>query len=163
MSRWRRQTAFTLAELACAIGISAIILGALAVAGLQAKASTEKRSAQASISALEAALASFQNKRGAPPSDLNHDGLTAADEIVSQLKDWGLLAQEFSSLDPWGKPYVIVLKRDYYSTYDTFFASGRPYNDDAAGFQIYSMGPDGVRGLYPTDSESADDLTNFSM
>ena len=157
-----RRGGFTLAEIACVVGIAGIILGLAAVGGLHARMTSAVRAASAGVATLDMAIRSFENKRGALPADTNEDGLTTAQEIISQLKSWDILNQKFSPLDPWGHPYVIVLKRDYSLSADTMYDSNYfPLNDVPNGFQVYSLGPDGVTGMCQGYQETVDDIANF--
>lgn len=162
--RVRRNGGFTLAEIACVVGIGSILAGLVTAGGMYAKKTSEKHSAQAAVETLETAINAFQAKRGAFPKDLDADGMTTAQEIVNQLEGWNLLGKGFSPLDPWGHPYVIVLRRDYgYAAGTMYDYNLFPLNDTPDGFQVYSMGPDGVTSTVSTDEAALDDITNFRM
>jgi prepilin-type N-terminal cleavage/methylation domain-containing protein len=158
----RGQRGFTLAEVACVVGISGVLAGLFAVAGVQAKKASDRHRAQAGVAAIEAAIHSFQVKRSAFPRDVNGDGVTRADEILEQLKGWRVLEQSFSPLDPWGNPYVVVLKRDYGVSSETVLDYNLyPVNETPDGFQVYSKGPDGKTGYMYTEETSVDNIGNY--
>lgn len=160
----RAQRGFTLAELACTIGISGVIAGLIVVAATHVKHAMEIQSAQSGVATLESALHAFQAKRGAMPKDIDADGATRTDEIISQLKGWGVLKSDFLPFDPWGHPYVIVLRRDYGVSTDTVFDYNLfPLNDTPEGFQVYSKGPDGQTSNVATDQAALDDISNYRM
>ncbi|MCD6404941.1 MAG: hypothetical protein J7M19_03870 [Planctomycetes bacterium] len=163
MSRNRSSEGFTLAELCVVMGIASIIAGMTVAVGLHARASSAVKSAQASVAVLETALVRFEAKSGSFPKDLNHDGITTTEEIVKQLKDWAMLDESFSLVDPWGKTYVIVLRRDYGVSPDTKLDINLfPINDYAGGFQVLSPGPDGETACLATAEASLDDVGNCS-
>jgi len=162
MKRGTFRAGFTLMEICVVLCIASIVAGMATVAGLHAKRAGDVRSAKASITALEAAVSGFTAERGRPPRDLDGDGVTTTAEVVEQLKEWELLPGDFSLQDPWGNELVVVLQRDYSSSTNTkrdinFY----PVNDHPGGFQVYSAGPDGTAGSFPTQQAAADDLGNF--
>jgi prepilin-type N-terminal cleavage/methylation domain-containing protein len=162
--RVRRNGGFTLAEIACVVGIGSILAGLVTAGGMYAKKASEHHSAQAGVTTLEAAVNAFQAKRGTFPKDLDADGTTTADEIVNQLQGWNILAKDFSPVDPWGRPYVIVLRRDYgYAAGTMYDYNLFPLNDTPDGFQVYSVGPDGATSTVCTDEAALDDIANFRM
>ena len=110
MFKWCR--GLTLAEIACIIGVSGLTGGIAAVVVLQAGTQRERAAAASAIAALNAGVRSFETMRGGPPSDLDGDGMISPAEVVSQLKSWGILEGSFEPVDPWGRPYVIVFKRE---------------------------------------------------
>ncbi len=161
MSRNRSSGGFTLAELCVVMGIASIIVGMTVAVGVHARASSAVKAAQASVAALETALVQFEAKSGGFPKDLDHDGITTTEEIIKQLKDWAFLDENFSLVDPWGKKYVIVLKRDYAVSPDTKLDINLfPINDYPGGFQVVSPGPDGETSTMATAEPSLDDIGN---
>jgi hypothetical protein len=141
--KWRR--GLTLAEIACMIGVSGLVGGVVAVVVLQAGIDRERSSAASAVAALDAGIRSFEAMRGAPPADLDGDGVTSATEVVSQLKSWGILEGSFAPVDPWGHPYVIVLRPDSVPGHDAAF--DRPYGPDSlAGDRQASLTGAGALG-----------------
>ena len=160
----RPERGFTLAEMAVALGVSVIVAGLMCVGGLHAKKASECSSAKSGVATLETAIRAFQAKRGALPKDIDGNGVTTCDEVVSQLKGWGVLRQDFQAFDPWGSPYVIVLKRDYGVSADAMLDHNLyPLNDSPEGFQAYSKGPDGKSSAVSADHEALDNIANFQM
>ena len=160
----RRRGGFTLAEIAVVIGIAGIVMSLTVAAGLYAKKTSDRKAALAAIETLETAVSRFEAKRGDLPRDLDGDGVTTTAEVVKQLKEWSLLGDDFSDLDPWGHPYVVVLRRDYLTNPRTMHDFNfYPLNDYPRGLQVYSLGPDGIGSYVDTAKEAQDDLSNFAV
>lgn len=164
MRRHVRHGGFTLAEMSVVVGIAGVVTCITAVAALYAMRSNDERAAIAEIRSFETALVRFQAKRGRMPLDLDNSGITTSFEVIKQLKDWGLLGDDFSDMDPWGNPYVIVLKRDYGTHPGTVYdLDCLPLNDTPGGFQVYSYGRDGETYFINTADVCRDDISNFPV
>lgn len=162
-SRWR-SGGFTLAELSVLIGIAGVVISLTAAAGLYARRTSDEKCARAAVETLESALTRFESKRGDLPRDVDGDGVTTTREVIKQLREWSLLGDDFSDLDPWGNPYVIVLRRDYLVSPDTMYDFNFfPLNDSPRGIQVYSMGPDGLSSYVNTADVALDDINNFPV
>ncbi len=162
MRKQGKRAGFTLAEMCVVVAITAIVGGILVAAGVHARSSNDVRAARAQVVVLVDAISSYEAKRGETPNDVDGDGLTTTEEVVEQLKNWNVLAEDFEPYDPWGQKYVIVLQRDYDYSPDTkrdinFF----PVNDFPGGYQVYSGGPDCDASPYTTDEAAADDISNL--
>ena len=163
MNRHSRRRGFTLAEMAVVVGVASVVMTLTLVAASYARREVSERSAKAGIAQLEMALTRFEAKRGALPKDLDGNGITSTSEVLAQLRQWALLGDDFSDLDPWGRQYIIVLQRDYWTSADTIYDMNfYPYNNTVRGFQVYSKGPDGATGVISTEEPVADDVANFS-
>jgi len=156
--RPHRRRGVTIAEFCCIAGTAIIAFAFLVVLTLQAKHAADAASAEAAVSTLEDTVSAYIEKRGLPPKDLDGDGIVSTDEIVSQLKNWNLLPQEFVPYDPWGERYVIVLNSDAPLPGNAV----RPFEDVLAchplGRGIWYAGHDEARGSLIGASASLDGL-----
>jgi hypothetical protein len=150
--------------MAVVVGVASVVMTLTLVAASYARREVSERGAKAGITKLEAAMSRFEAKRGALPKDLDGNGVTTTAEVIMQLKQWALLGDDFSDIDPWGSRYVVVLQRDYWSSPDTIYDENfYPYNNAPGAFQVYSKGPDGATGVIATEAAAMDDVANFSV
>jgi len=133
----KRKQGFTLVELLLVLVIlatlAAIVVPKLTGRGKQA----QETAARTQIASFETALNTFEIDNGFFPSGA--DGLADLITPPKNAANWkGPYLKEIP-LDPWKNQYVYE----------------NPGKNNAAGFDIYSMGPDGR-------ADTEDDITNWS-
>lgn len=133
----KRKQGFTLVELLLVLVIlgtlAAIVVPKFTGRGKQAK----ETAARTQISSFETALNIFETDNGFFPS--GKDGLGDLLNPPKNATGWkGPYVKEIP-MDPWGNEYVYE----------------NPGKNNASGFDIYSMGPDGR-------ADTEDDITNWT-
>ncbi|HEV7867609.1 MAG TPA: type II secretion system major pseudopilin GspG [Chthoniobacteraceae bacterium] len=129
--------AFTLVEMLLVLVILAV-LAAIVIPKFAGRSQQAKETAaQSQINSMELALDSFEVDNGFFPK--GNDGLSALVEQPSGAQNWkGPYLKKGIPADPWGNPYVYAY----------------PGKNNAAGYDLSSMGPDGRSG-------GDDDITNW--
>lgn len=108
-----RKRGFTLVEILAVISIMGIIAALLVFAAKGLRKKTDADAAKGGVDFIAARIEAFTGKRSELPADYNGDGVTTEREIYLALNQWGFSVPPHKQVDPWGNPYVIVLKRDY--------------------------------------------------
>ena len=121
------KSGFTLLELLIVIVILGLLVSLVSINVLPTLSKAYSETARVDISRIEQALVMYKINEGNYPSE---------DEGISKLVEGGYLNK--IPIDPWGNEY----QYEY------------PRQDDAGGYRIYSLGPDGKTG----DQFSKDDL-----
>jgi general secretion pathway protein G len=141
-NRWRREPrrkhqAFTLVEMLLVLVILAV-LAAIVIPKFSGRSQQAKiTAAQSDISGMEVALDAFEVDNGFYPQ--GSAGLNALVDQPSNSPSWKGPYLKSLRADPWGNPYVY--------TY--------PGRNNAKGYDLMSMGPDGRSG-------GDDDITNWA-
>ena len=147
----RTQRGFTLVELLVVIAILTILISLVTAGAQSARKRAVVAKAQATMSALETAIAMYDGDLGVYPSSGN-DRLVSALSTDPGTPDWFGPYMEFKDdelnggalIDPWGKPYVYVSVNGGSPTHRT------------TSYDLYSLGPNGL------DEEGAgDDIVNW--
>jgi general secretion pathway protein G len=133
----RRKHGFTLVEMLLVLVILAV-LAAIVIPKFSGRSQQAKvTAAHSQISSIELALDAFEVDTGYYPT--GNAGLNALVDEPSGAQNWkGPYLKKGIPLDPWGNPYVY----------------NYPGKNNAKGYDIMSMGPDGRAG-------GDDDITNW--
>ena len=133
----RRRFAFTLIELLLVMVIL-VVLAAVVVPRFTSRSEQARfTAARTDIANLETALDAFEVDCGRFPS--NDEGLRVLVEQPNNVQNWrGPYIKRGLPKDPWNNPYVYRF----------------PGANNANGYDLYSMGPDGREGN--------DDVTNWA-
>jgi general secretion pathway protein G len=134
-----RRSGFTLIELVVVLLILGLIAGLVAPQIMGRVADARQTAAKAQIEMLSAALDNYRLDAGSYPT--TSQGLTALRERPARPpvpRNWrGPYLRKAVPDDPWGRPYV--------------YAS--PGRQNAAGFDLYSLGRDGRMGGEGEDAD----------
>ncbi len=198
MSRDRQSAkGFTLVEIMTVIAIMGVIAALLVMAARGARQSSDADAAKAGVAFVSSKIEQYIAKRGELPPDLSYVAnplepaphVTTEVEIYTTLNQWGYSVPPEKQVDPWGNPYIIVLKRDYNVVFpltagtdyaslpflkmanmyvpsgdqekDILDTGGFPYNDGANSVQVICAGPDGKVSRLGSDTTNSDNLTNW--
>lgn len=127
----RLSAAFTLMEMMLVLFIIALILGGGVYLMQNVGQDAEVNKAASDIKTWETNLVRYKTKAMMLPTQ--QQGLVAmvTQPTVEPLpKRWSALAKPEALTDPWGRPYQYR----------------NPGKKDPAGYDLYSLGPDGVEG-----------------
>lgn len=127
----RFRAAFTLMEMMLVLFIIALILGGGVYLMQNVGQDAEVNKAASDIKTWETNLVRYKTKAMMLPTQ--QQGLVAmvTQPTVEPLpKRWSALAKPEALTDPWGRPYQYR----------------NPGKKDPAGYDLYSLGPDGVEG-----------------
>jgi len=160
----RKSKGYTLLETMVVTTVM-VAVAALTVVGYKhASAVVKKNRAKADIAAIQTSLDGFIAKRGHLPAATSADGVMREADLASILKQWGFLKNLKTDsagrvVDPWDKPYVIILSRDYEARASEVLADANddPLNDGPDDYQIYSDSDD------DTGDEVDIELSNFPV
>jgi general secretion pathway protein G len=128
--RSRRQAGFTLVEMILVLGIIAVLLGTAIFKMVGAVGGAKVQRVDGDISSITSALRMYEiNNRYLPTTQQGLMALVKKPESEPVPRRW---TQQFKEIptDPWNKPYVYVY----------------PGKHNPTGFDLYSLGEDGVEG-----------------
>ncbi|MEO0416009.1 MAG: type II secretion system major pseudopilin GspG, partial [Verrucomicrobiota bacterium] len=126
-----RTAGFTLMEMILVLGIIALLVGAGAVGLVNVVGKGKTTKAKADLNTISIALRSYESENLVLPT--TNQGIRALVEKPTskpQPKNWKPFMKEKLLLDPWQNPYQYQ----------------RPGRRDRGGFDLFSMGEDGVSG-----------------
>lgn len=132
-TRRARIAGYTLFEIMLVLGIIAVLVGSAIYMLGGAVGVAEDQRAATDIKTLSTALGMYKVQNGALPT--TEQGLEVLVTRPASAKRWRQILDELPK-DPWGNPYKY----------------NRPGKKNARGYDLYSLGPDGV--------ESEDDIGN---
>ena len=128
-----RTAGYTLFEIMLVLGIIAVLVGSAIYMLGGAVGVAEDQRAATDIKTLSTALGMYKVQSGSLPT--SEQGLEVLVTRPASAKRWRKILDELPK-DPWGNPYKY----------------NRPGKKNAHGYDLYSLGPDGV--------ESEDDIGN---
>lgn len=134
-----RRAAFTLMEMMLVLFIIALILGGGVYLMQNVGQDAEVSKAASDVKTWETNLVRYKTKAMMLPTQQQGLAAMVTQPTVEPLpKRWSALAKPEALMDPWGRPYQYR----------------NPGKKDPAGYDLYSLGPDGVEG-------SPDDVGNW--
>lgn len=127
----RLRAAFTLMEMMLVLFIIALILGGGVYLMQNVGQDAEVSKAASDIKTWETNLVRYKTKAMMLPTQQQGLAAMVMQPTVEPLpKRWSALAKPEALSDPWGRPYQYR----------------NPGKKDPAGYDLYSLGPDGVEG-----------------
>ncbi|WP_009961278.1 type II secretion system major pseudopilin GspG [Verrucomicrobium spinosum] len=127
----RLRAAFTLMEMMLVLFIIALILGGGVYLMQNVGQDAEVSKAASDIKTWETNLVRYKTKAMMLPTQQQGLAAMVTQPTVEPLpKRWSALAKPEALSDPWGRPYQYR----------------NPGKRDPAGYDLYSLGPDGVEG-----------------